>query len=237
MLMEYQKKKDYLYNIKGPYGTLHTDIILLGRILYAIKKGFSPIILVVGSQRIGKSFVAVWIGFRIMRFFHRERQFDIKRNTFYDPLQAIQRLEDLNMEPVIIDEAGAMLNKSEWYQKISIALDKIIQTMGFLSNTYIFVSPFGADVAKSFRKHFDYIVYVRRRGAIVVKEVPKKYDDLSGKMPKPFRIEQIRLHMNCVPKKLWAEYEEFSIGKKREMREELSKRHTAIKLDPFGRPV
>jgi hypothetical protein len=83
------------------------------------------------------------------------------------------------------------------------------------------VAPFAGDVAKTFRKHFDFIVFVRKRGVFVTKEVPKKHDDITGKIHKAFRVEQVRIGMESLPKDLWEEYEQYSLMKKEEMRQDL----------------
>jgi hypothetical protein len=165
--------------------------------------------------------VAVWIAWRIHKFFHENEPIDIKNYTFYDPLYAIEKMSTMKLQPLIIDEAGAYLNKMEFYGKINIALDKIVQTQGYLGNCYIFLAPFGSDVGKTFRKHFSHIVHVRRRGVITVKEIPKRYDDLTGKVPKAFLVEQIKIGLNCVPKQIWRDYEEYSKIKKEELRKNM----------------
>jgi hypothetical protein len=187
-----------------------------------MKRGFSPLILVVGKQRVGKSFVGLWIALKILNFFHKGTPFNIKENTFYDPINIIANMNKMNRNVLMCDEAGALLNKAEWFHKTTIALDKIVQTQGFLVNTYIFISPFGSDIAKTFRKHFDFVVYVRKRGVFVVKEVPKKYDDLTGKIFRPFRIEQVRISMKAIDRKIWKEYETYSHEMKDKIRNDLS---------------
>lgn len=238
MMFRYKQRRDYYYNIKKPSGgVLHTDIMLVGHVLNSMKKGFSPIIMIVGKQRMGKSTFAVWLGNKIVHFFHN-KPFDPTRNTFYDPLKVVRGLEQIQKEALVVDEAANVINAKEWYSKMSIALEKIIATQGYLSNCYIIVSPFSSDIAKAFRKHFDYLVFVRRRGVAVVKEIPKKYDDLKGTVPKPFSIEQIKFAKDCVPKPIWLEYEKFSKKEKEKIRKNtvLLEREFAEK-DPFGRPI
>lgn len=219
MKMILENQTTFKYNMKKPDGKkLHTNIILIGKIINKMKNGFSPIVLIVGGQRMGKSFVGVWLSFRILNFFNPDVDYDPKKYTYYDPLRTIGELNQFKKEPLLIDEAGAVVNKTEWYNKVTIALDKIIQTQGYLCNSYIFISPFGSDIAKTFRKHFDYIIYVRKRGVAVVKEVPKKYDDMTDNSPKPYWLEQIKLSKNSVPKQIWNKYEKFSFEQKEEIR-------------------
>ena len=232
------KEKDYLYNIKKSNGEmLHTDIMLLGKLIYLMKRGFSPLIMVVGSQRMGKSFVALWLALQILKFFHAGQKFDVKRNTFYDPIDAVKRLNILKREPLIIDEAGNYLMAKEWYSKINIALEKIIMTQGYLTNCYIMISPFSSDIAKAFRKHFDFLIHVRKRGVAIVKQIPKRYDDLTGKVPVPYTVERIKVSKKAIPQNVWRQYEEYSFMKKEEIRKNVVIQEKFLKKDMFGQVI
>ena len=155
------EEKDFIYNIKRPDGThLRTSIIILGKILNEMKKGFSPLILIVGKQRSGKSFFALWLALQIMNFFKRD--FDFKRNTFYDPMLAIRNLNKLNKEVVILDESGYYLHNKEFFSKVNKATEKIIITQGYLCNCYIFCVPFASSINKGIRKEFNFVVTMKK---------------------------------------------------------------------------
>lgn len=217
MIANTRVPRKYRYNIRKGDSYFRTNISVLGYCISQMRNGFSPLIIIVGKQRVGKSFIAVWLAHNIAQFFNKT--FDPIRNTFYDPEEVIRTLNTFEKESIIIDEAGAYLNKTEWYSKIAIALDKIVQTQGYLHNCYIFCSPFGADVAKTFRKHFDLMIYVRKKGVFVVKKIPKKYDDMTGKVFKPYRIQQVVIRKGAVPADLWERYDTYSKEKKKELSE------------------
>lgn len=212
-----QQKEIARYNINWNEKRLKTDICILGYCINQMAHGYSPLIIVVGKQRIGKSFFAVWLSHEISRFF--DTTFDPVKNTFYDPEDTIRTINDFRRQTIIIDEAGAYLNKTEWYEKITRALDKIVQTQGYLNNTYIFCSPFGSDIAKTFRKHFDRMVSIKRKGFFITKGIPKRYDDMTGKISRPYWIEQVRLKKSAVPADLWKAYDKYSKAKKLELAE------------------
>ena len=238
MLLKIKHDREYFYNIKKPHGGMyHTDIMLIGQILNQMKKGFSPIILIVGRQRGGKSTFGLWLGNKIVKFFHN-RPLDPTTNTFYDPLKVVRNLDKIQKQALIIDEAAAVINAKEYYSKLSIMMEKIIATQAIMNLCFIIISPFSSDIQKSMRKNIDYLVFVRRRGVAVVKEIPKKYDDLQGHVPKPFTLEQIKFGTNCISKELWKEYEKFSTREKKKIREQaqLIEQKYAPK-DPFGRPI
>lgn len=201
-----------------------------------MRAGFSPIVMICGGQRVGKSFFGVWLANTIMMFFYNEF-YPVKQNTFYDPVESIERIGDTDKQPIMIDEAGAYLNKSEWYDKVVKAMDRIIQTQGYKANCYIFISPFGSDIAKTFRKHFDFQIYVRRRGVGVTRQIPKKYDTLKDEPVKMFKLEQVVLTRKSIPRKLWNDYERFSMRQKEELRKLSYKASSKKKLDAFEREV
>lgn len=221
---------DHKYSIKKPNGiTYHTNIHIVGKIIQRMKAGFSPIVMICGGQRVGKSYFGVWLAYVIMNFFY-DTLYPVKQNTFYDPVESINRIGDTDKQPIMIDEAGAYLNKSEWYDKVVKAMDRIIQTQGYKANCYIFISPFGSDIAKTFRKHFDFQIYVRRRGIAVTRQIPKKYDTLKDEPVKMFRLEQVVLTKKSIPRELWNEYEKFSMRQKEELRKLSYKATTRVKI-------
>jgi len=243
VLIKYKEKDSYYFTFKRKDGkTYKTKIILTGEIIRRMKSNFSPIILVCGSQRSGKSFFALWFALKILNFFHPEKQFDVKRYNFYDPIESIKALDDLQKEPVIIDEAGSMFNKMEYYKRVSIAFDKIIQTQGYKTNLYIFISPFGLDIAKTFRRHFDYIIFVKKRGFAIIRKVPKRYDLLADKPLNTYFVETITIGKDVIPKEIWKQYEDFSFIQKEKIRIEsydsiMNNNKSLVPTDVFGRPI
>lgn len=239
MYIDYNSEKEYLYNIKKPDGkTLHTDIKIIGMPYYEMRDNFSPIIMICGRQRSGKSFIANWLAWRYKQLFNHKEDFKLIDRTFYNPKEAMKMIKKINHQPVIIDEAGAIFYKTEWYAQFAILFNKIIQTQGYKANAYIFVSPFGNEVVKSLRKHIDYLILVRRRGIIKVKKLPKKYDNMNDEIPKPFLLQNNKVPKNAIPEKDWKEYEKFSIEKKKEMEEKYGVDVEAADIqnkDPFGR--
>lgn len=230
------------YNLRKPDGGyLYTNLDTVGIPIMRMRAGYSPIILICGGQRIGKSFVAVWLANIIANFFHN-KNFEPKKNTFYDPLESIKRIGEVQRNVILIDEAGSVLNKQEWYDRVVKALDRIIQTQGYLCNCYILVSPFGSDIAKTFRKHFDFQIFVRRKGIFVFRKLPKKYADMTDAPIKPFRLEQVVIKHNDIPEKVWCEYESFSFKQKENLRisaYKSAKKRMARdkKTDFFGRVI
>jgi len=245
LIKRVKTENEFLYRIKNPTNgqNYKGNIILLGEIFKRMNKRFSNMVVVCGGQRSGKSFFALWLALRILEFYHPEKEFDISKYVFYDPIQSLKQLKDLERDPIIIDEAGSHFNKAEWFSRMTKAMDKIIQTQGYKTNTYIFVAPFVTDIAKVFRRHIDYMVHVQQRGYAVVYKIPKKYNMMADKDPKPYFLEPISLKMSNISNKNWEIYEQFSFQQKEKLRQQLYDRmmeddtnHT-IQRDPFGNPM
>lgn len=227
MMIEYERPPKFEFCLLKPDGRkFYTNILVISKILNRMKKGYSPIILIVGSQRSGKSFIAIWLSNIITQFFHNQN-FDPFTNTFYDPVKIIDGLGEREKQTIVIDEAGAYLNKQEWYNRVVKAFDKIIQTQGYLCNCYIFISPFGSDIAKTFRKHFDFQLYLKKRGDVIVRQIPKKYASMNDDRLKLFFLERISVNKTDLDTKLWDQYEEYSMSEKDKLRVTLSKVRTS----------
>lgn len=239
-MLNHITERKFRYNYKLKDGTIwRHDFRILGECIAQMNKGFSPIVLICGKQRVGKSFFAIWLAYKILHYFKPDLKFNTDRNVFYDPAKSIDAINRLSLEPIIIDEAGSLHNRHEWYAKVNIVFDKVLQTQGYKSNMYIFISPFGGDLVKGLRKHVDFLVYLRKRGIAIVKKIPKRYDELSDIIPRPYRVEQIKIELNSVPTEVWKEYERYSFKIKEELNkkflEEILQSQNKMKRDPFGR--
>jgi len=232
--------EEFDYNFERADGThFRTNIALLGNVISQMQRGYSPIIAIVGKQRSGKSFFAVWFSELIFRFFHHGEDFDVTKNTFFDPEESIGMMGKAFLEPIILDEAGALFNTQEWFEKIVITMNKVIITQGYHANTYLILSPFSNDVAKSIRKHVDYICFCVSRGHIIVKKVVKKYDEINDVKIKTHYFEKIKLRKSDLDPELWAKYDDFSKKNKRTMQgdyHQLAKKKN-MRIDAFGRLV
>jgi len=198
---------DYEFNVRGKHVT--TNLHFLNKILKRMLKGYSPIICICGGQRNGKSFIAVWISYLVMKAF--SKRIDWNKNAVYDPIETTRKITSLSEEIFMLDEASSSFHKREWFKRINIAFSKIIITQGRKTLCYIFVSPFVNDIDKSFTKHFDFIVRVQTRGNIKVFKVMKRFDSmLENRTTYQIHQDDVKVFMKDVPKKLWEDYNDFS---------------------------
>lgn len=206
---------------------IETDSYLLKHVVNKLKNGFSPCIIICGSQRIGKSFIGVWICYLISKLFGKE--FIPEENTFYEPLKAIRKIDKVTKECFLIDEAGDILDAREWYKQTHQALRSIINTQAYKTMLYIFVSPFVVDIDKSLRKHFDFLIRVDSRGRFKTFRYVKKYDEHNSNYVIRRRfLDDMGITMGLIPQPLWNKYQAFSIREKEKIR---SKRADDIDIE------
>lgn len=207
--------------------TLYTNQIFLHKLFSRIKKGYSQLVIICGQQQVGKSFIGIWLCYLFMEM--QMKKYDPLKHTFYDPIKAITGLERKNKEPLLVDEAGSILTKREWYHKTHIALDRMIQTQGYKTMLYIFISPFTSDIDKTFQKHFDFQIRVDDRGRYKAFQIFKKYDEFrQEKSTRRMFLDDVRLKMSDIPGDIWDRYLDFSINEKEKMRLKTIVKHTEI---------
>lgn len=197
--------------------TIETDQYFIYKLFRRLKKGYSPTIAICGSQRIGKSMIGVWLCYIMMKLLGKE--YDPTKNTFYEPIKAIDDLGHKEKEPLMIDEAGDVLDAREWYEQTHQALKSIINTQAYKTMLYIFISPFIVDIDKTFRKHFDFLIRVDDKGRYKAFRFVKHYDELNpNKVVYKRFLDDVRVKLSALPKDLWNNYLEYSISEKEKIR-------------------
>lgn len=224
MPMRIIPKKDFNKTIKYGSRSIQTNQYFIAHLFNKITKGYSPLVLICGKQRIGKSFIGVYLCHLFMHLVGK--QYEPEKHTFYDPMKAIEMIGDEELVAMHIDEAGSILTRREWYKKTHIALDKIVQTQAYKTILYVFISPFASDIDRTFQKHFDYLLRVDDRGKYKAFRILKKYDEFQQeKTTRRVFLDDVYLNMSNIPKETWNKYLEYSIKKKEEMRLETLEQH------------
>lgn len=203
---------------KNDLVTVKTTLRSINYIVNKMINGYSPIICIVGEQRIGKSYFAIWLGYTVCKIFGKK--FDINKHTVYDPKQAIRKIKDIEREPFILDESSYSYYKREWYEKSHTVFSKIILTQGRKAICYIFVSPFIRDIDKSFGQHFHIIIKVKKRGLAKVFYKKRFYSEMRDKDILVF-MDDISLSKGDIPKEIWDQYDKFSNNEKDKIENEL----------------
>lgn len=232
MPLEVVEGKDFERTVKFKR-SITTNLFFLYKMLRKIKRGFSPIVVIVGSQRVGKSFVALWLAQTYLHL--TDKNFDPRKNTFYDPMEAIRRLGDMTNDVMIIDEGGAFLNSRDWFTRINKAMDKIVQTQGYRTNLYIIISPHLSAIDKAFQIYIDFLIRVDDRGRFKAFQVFKKYDEARReKATRRMFLDDVHIKLSSMPSEVWEDYLDYSEEKKEELRKTLLNEEGEVIADnPF----
>lgn len=185
---------------------VNTDSNMIPNILGDVQEGYSPIILVCGRQRLGKTRFAATLA-NIFQVFLYYEWFDTT-NFYLRPRNLLQGIRDEGLQIMILDEAGSSgggLNKSEWFGELNGLFDYILQTQGNLRNIYIMVLPFASDLTTDIRKYIDYNMAGKKRGQFKAYKIYKREDQLVKNL-KDFKqvfIEMMEFKLGDLPNNIW----------------------------------
>jgi len=201
----------------------HTESDFIPALLSDVMNGYSPIIIVCGRPRTGKSKFALFLS-TVCSVFLYLKWFQYKGNVFFSPRNLLKSISDEGYEIKLHDESGKDLNKRRYLSELTFAFEQIVQTQGLLINIYIFVLPFASDLVKDLRKYVDFICHVHKRGKVKIKKVYKKEDQLVSELKafKQINIEELLFTNEDVPAWLWHEFEIKSFEIKKRIREKIT---------------
>lgn len=142
----------------------------LNRVANRLNKGYSPIIVISGEERSGKSELAQLI----LHYLHNKSgvlkgdidKESIKEHLTYDVLEFIEFIQSNKRTGIIVDEAGSLLKATRHQSHYNEAADEVIQTMGFKNNLYIFITPQFTRLDKKIRSKADIVLEVIGRGKV-----------------------------------------------------------------------
>lgn len=202
-------EKSYSYEIPVGAKVYKTNLHFMAHLVKDLRAGFSPIILVVGRQRSGKSFVTVMVCWWLSEVFNF--MLTIKDILYYEPDKAVEDLnEAARYKPRVLDEAAINLHRRDWQKKSHAAFSKVIISQGVRNFPFFLVTPFKADIDTSLLRHCDYMIHVIRRGKFMTFKFIKHHDRDDGKDNHKLFLDQVFYNKQDLPAKLWAEYEGFS---------------------------
>lgn len=142
----------------------------LNRISNRLNKGYSPIIVISGEERAGKSELAQLL----LHYCHNKTNIlrgeidreSIKNHLTYDVIEFIQFIQNNKRVGIIVDEAGSLLKSTKHQSSYNETADEVIQTMGFKNNLYIFITPQFTRLDKKIRSKADIVLEVIGRGKV-----------------------------------------------------------------------
>lgn len=222
----------YIYEIPIGERVFKTNLHYMGKLVREMTRGFSPIICICGRQRSGKSYIGMLITQTVLQIF--SKSVELSRICFYEPYDVVKSLSpEANLDIRMIDESGVTVSKRQWYHKTHFALSTIINTQGLKAMCYIFISPFLDDIDKTFIKHFDFVIRVKRRGHYKVWQVKKHYDKMGNKAVSRLFLDDVFYDKHDLNQDIWQAYEAYSIKEKERIRLQHSKPEI-LKPTPSG---
>lgn len=183
-----------------------------------IKNGYSPIIAICGEQGIGKSSFALKVCYDYCKIIYGV-EFDFLRYSFYNTSDVIERIGNLKKMPLLIDEAGELVDYLEWYKKNAKAIRSMINTQRFRGLLYVFISPFLIEIVKNVRNHFHFKAYVKQRGTVIIWKYKKRfYAEKQQDATYPIILNKLSFKKTDLPQGYYERYKEFSEGEKEKIR-------------------
>jgi hypothetical protein len=159
---------------------------LLNGVINRLNEGFAPIIVICGQERIGKSTMAVDLAWRLA---NEANALDIKLDgdniqdfLAYQPQTFLEIItESEGRKPVLIDEAGVVAGSQDHQTKENRIIKKVIQTMGYKNNVYIFILPDFKALDKKIRNKVDFKVELYERGKAKVTGIRTNFGKMRSK--------------------------------------------------------
>lgn len=142
---------------------------LLNAVINRLNEGFSPVIVICGQERVGKSTMAVDLAWRLCNEAKAlDLQLDgdnIQDYLAYRPETFLEIItESTGRKPILVDEAGVVAGSQDHQTKENRIIKKSIQTMGYQNNCYIFILPDFMALDKKIRNKVDIKVELYDRG-------------------------------------------------------------------------
>ena len=150
-----------------------------------IRRGFSPIALIVGEMRVGKTCTALTLAYGIDKNFNPEEQMFF---TVRDYLNAVKKFDH---KVLILDEAGVELDSYRYSDARQRAFSHIIQSQAYKQNTLFIVLPHPSDFAKCHRKYVKALLVIPSRGRYIFYSPAVRYWDLNDLEITAKKIENV----------------------------------------------
>lgn len=220
MLLKLNYVKPYSQEIDFNGHHIRTNAHYIYHITKMLSNGYSALILICGQQRVGKSKLGLWHALLFNKLF--DKDLDFYKTAFYNPEDIIGNIEHRSC--TMVDEAGDLFNRREFYKKSHRALQGVLQTAQNKNFVFIMISPFLSDLDVSIAKHFSFLIRVDARGCFKVFKLVKKFDAPQVKdANRSMFLDNCFLSNYAVPDNIWAQYEKYSFAQKERIREQKQK--------------
>lgn len=177
-----------------------------------LEQGYSPIVVITGHTRGGKTCMALKLAEDI------DNDFDFKTSYYSEVTNFIMNIQNLKGRVCIIDEVGYQLSAMQWWTKINKVMNYILQTQGLRNVCYIFVLPHLEYLAKHIRRMLDVVGEMKNKGIMRVYFVQTFHSKLEGKKTYLYNVETL---VNVPLPKCFDEFKEVEKGFKLDILKEL----------------
>lgn len=202
-----QIKADFLKSLP-----VSKQYILKMYLQHKLKQGYSPIIVIVGHTRGGKTCTGLKVSEDL------DGDFDFNQQYFYEIKTFVNNLDRLIGRTVIIDEAGYNLSSLNYWSYVNKTMNYLLQTQGVRNICYFFVLPHLEYLAKHIRRMIDVIIEIVDKGIAKIYFVQTFYSKIDGKKTFLYNIETL---VNIPLPKCFEEFKEYEKTFKRDILTEL----------------
>ncbi len=127
-----------------------------------VNRGFAPIILVVGKQRMGKTCTALKLAYEL------DKNYDPDKQMFFEVVTFAKAVNQYKGKVLILDEAGIELDTYRYSDVRQRCFSHVVQTQAYKGNTLFLVLPHSSDLARCHRKYVDALLVISGRGSYIM---------------------------------------------------------------------
>lgn len=138
-----------------------------------VKRGFAPIVLIVGKQRMGKTCTGLTLATEL------NPKFNPATDMFFDILSFAKAVNKYSRKILILDEAGIELDTYRYSDVRQRCFSHIVQSQAYKQNTLFIVLPHSSDLAKCHRKYVDALLVIPRRSTYIMYQPRVEYWDMN----------------------------------------------------------
>lgn len=127
-----------------------------------VRRGFAPIILVVGKQRMGKTCTALSLAYEL------DPDYDPDKQMFFEVVTFAKAVNKYRKKILILDEAGIELDTYRYSDVRQRCFSHIVQSQAYRQNTLFLVLPHSSDLARCHRKYVDALLVIPNRASYIM---------------------------------------------------------------------
>lgn len=173
--------------------------ILFSYLKNQLKRGYSPIVLFVGKQRVGKTAMALKFAYDL------NPDFDLDKDLFFEVEKFAHAVYESNQRVLVLDEAGIELDP-ELHQSVAQRVySHIVQSQAYKQNIVFICLPFASEIGKAHRKHVHAVAWVVAHGVYKLYSSSSWAASMSNVPPRLMHLETIS-DVPLPPAHIWEKY-------------------------------